>query len=60
MYSGRRGRVLGLIYLAPALLFVLAFTVYPLVQMAWMSLHNWSLIEPPKWVGFRNFVKRLQ
>jgi multiple sugar transport system permease protein len=49
--------VLGLIYVAPALLFVLAFTVYPLVQMAWMSLHSWSLIEPPKFIGFRNFVR---
>ena len=35
-------------YLAPALLFVLAFTVYPLGQMIWMSFHNWSLINPPR------------
>ena len=35
----------------------LAFTAYPFVQMLWMSLHNWSLIEPPKWVGFGNYVK---
>ena len=26
----------------------LAFTAYPLGQMMWMSLHNWSLIEPPR------------
>ena len=57
MYTGRRGRLLGLLYLAPALLFVVAFTAYPLVQMVWMSFHNWSLIEPTKWVGFANFVK---
>ena len=56
MYSGR-GRALGLLYLAPALLFVAAFTAWPLVQMMWMSLHNWSLLEPKKWVGFANFVK---
>ena len=56
MYSGR-GRALGLLYLAPALLFVAAFTAYPLIQMSWMSLHNWSLLEPKKWVGFANFVK---
>ena len=30
---------------------------YPLIQMVWMSLHNWSIIEPAKWVGFANFVK---
>jgi multiple sugar transport system permease protein len=56
MYQGR-GRTLGLLYLAPALLFVAAFTAYPLVQMIWMSLHDWSLIEAKKWVGPANFVK---
>jgi multiple sugar transport system permease protein len=47
----------GLLYLAPAVLFVAAFTAYPLLQMIWMSLHNWSLIEAKKWVGLANFVK---
>ena len=56
MYSGR-SRALGLFYLTPALLFVAAFTAYPLMQMCWMSLHNWSIIAPKKWVGFANFVK---
>lgn len=45
----------GLAYLAPALAFVLVFTVYPLLQMAWMSLHNWSLITPPTFVGLANY-----
>jgi multiple sugar transport system permease protein len=54
---GRRRGWLGLAYVSPALLFVLVFTVYPLVQMAWMSLHNWSLISPPRWVGFDNYTR---
>jgi multiple sugar transport system permease protein len=44
-------------YLAPALFFVLVFTVYPLGQMAWMSLNNWSLIAPPKFVGLANYER---
>jgi multiple sugar transport system permease protein len=52
-----RSRALGLLYLAPALIFVAAFTAYPLIQMIWMSLHNWSLIEAKKWIGLANFVK---
>ena len=56
MYTGRSW-ALGLLYLAPALIFVAAFTAYPLIQMLWMSLHNWSIIEPKKWVGVANFVK---
>ena len=51
------GRYVGLLYLAPALAFVVAFTALPVVQMLWMSLHNWSLIEPPKWVGFANYLR---
>ncbi len=57
MYSTGRGKVLGILYLAPALVFVVAFTLYPLIQMMWMSLHNWSMIEPAKFVGLRNFIK---
>ena len=57
MYSNPRGRMLGLLYLLPALAFVLVFTAYPVVQMMWMSLHNWSIIEPARWVGLANFVK---
>jgi multiple sugar transport system permease protein len=52
-----RGRMVGFAYLAPALIFVLAFTAYPLGQMAWMSLHNWSLLTPPRWVGLANYER---
>src|SRR4029450_9323060 len=50
-------RYISRLYRAPALAFVVAFTAFPVVQMLWMSLHNWSLIEPPKWVGFANYLK---
>ena len=56
MYAKRSG-LIGLLYLAPALAFVTAFTVYPLIQMSWMSLHNWSLISEKKFIGLGNFVK---
>jgi multiple sugar transport system permease protein len=44
-------------YLAPAVIFVLVFTVYPLGQMIWMSFHNWSIIEPERWVGTANYLR---
>lgn len=53
----RASRYIGLLYVTPALAFVLVFTVYPLAQMMWMSLHNWSLIAPKKYIGFGNFAK---
>lgn len=57
MHARRRHRLIGLLYLAPALLFVLAFTAYPLVQLAWVSFNNWSLITPPRYVGVDNFSR---
>ena len=53
----RQRRLTGLLYLAPALAFVLAFTAWPFAQMIFMSLHNWSLIEAKKFIGLGNFVK---
>jgi multiple sugar transport system permease protein len=55
MHHSRRRRLVGFAYLTPALIFVLVFTVYPLGQMVWMSLHNWSLISPPRYVGPDNY-----
>jgi multiple sugar transport system permease protein len=55
-----RNRLVGLAYLAPALAFVGVFTVYPTGQMAWMSLHSWSLLTPPRWIGFANFRRAFE
>lgn len=55
MQRTRRNRFIGLAYVAPALAFVLAFTVYPLGRMIWMSLHDWSLITEPRFIGLDNY-----
>src|SRR5215471_8890167 len=60
MYYAKRNRLIGLLYLSPALLFVAAFTAYPFLQMAWVSLNNWSLIEPPRFVGLDNYTRAAQ
>lgn len=57
MNSTQQQRMIGLLYLAPAVIFVAVFTAYPLVQMVWMSFHNWSIIEPARWVGTANYVR---
>jgi multiple sugar transport system permease protein len=59
MYATRRNTLIGLLYLAPALLFVAAFTAYPFLQMVYVSLTNWSLIEAPRFIGLENFSKAL-
>ncbi|MBV8719997.1 MAG: sugar ABC transporter permease [Chloroflexi bacterium] len=57
MYYAKRNRLIGLAYLAPAIVFVSLFTAYPFLQMVWVSFNNWSLIEPPRPVGLDNFTR---
>jgi multiple sugar transport system permease protein len=52
-----KNNLTGFLYLAPAVLFVLAFTLYPLIQMAWMSLHQWPLLGERKFIGLTNFTR---
>ncbi len=59
MRRTRRRKLIGTIYVMPALLFVLAFTVYPFARMFWISLNDWSLITPPEYVGLDNFSRIL-
>ena len=53
----RHSKLIGFLYLLPALEFVLAFTAYPFIQMIWVSFNNWTLITPPKFVGTANFER---
>ena len=57
MYATRRYKLIGLLYLTPAILFVLVFTAYPFIQMVWLSMNSWSLITPPRFVGLGNFER---
>jgi multiple sugar transport system permease protein len=56
MIAMRRGAV-GLLYAAPALLFVAVFVVYPMLDLIRMSLTNASLLGGGEFIGLRNYVK---
>ena len=58
MYAGSDGTCcIGLLYIAPALALCRSPSLPTrFVQMVWVSLHSWSLITPPKYVGFDNFI----
>ena len=60
MRATRRRKLTGFLYVLPALLFVLAFTVYPLVHMVRVSLNDWTLITPPEYVGLDNFSRAFE
>lgn len=44
-----------LFFLAPSAVPLLAFTLVPMVTSAWVSLHEWNLITPMRWVGLDSY-----
>jgi ABC-type sugar transport system permease subunit len=45
------------LYLVPSLIFLVAFTYYPIFSSIWYSLHEWNLFTPrPIYVGLENYA----
>ncbi len=55
-------RVLPYALLSPAVLVTLAIVFFPMVQAAWMSLHDYILWKPKEFsfVGLKNFITAFQ
>src|SRR5262245_33399806 len=51
-----RHRLTVLSFMAPALVGILVFLIYPLVSAVYFSLTRFDLLSTPEWVGFRNYV----
>jgi len=47
----------GLLFIAPAMILVLVFFVFPVMFTAWMSFHKWPLLGAPTWIGLRNYTR---
>lgn len=53
----RRRRSVGIgAYVAPALMLYSIFLLWPLVQVAWLALHQWNGYGPQIWIGGENFM----
>lgn len=48
-----------LAFLSPSAIPLLLFVLGPMVAAAWVSLHQWNLLAPMKWVGLDNYSKML-
>jgi len=57
MTHQRRRALVGLAFVAPALLFVVAFVLYPLGELFRLSLTSSSLLGGEKYVGWANYIK---
>src|SRR5215216_6092229 len=53
-------RLVSLLFLAPAILFLFLTSVYPLLYSLWLSFHSWNMTIPnskPVWIGTRNYER---
>lgn len=48
-------RLAGLLFVLPSLLFLAIFVVYPIFSAFYLSLHRYTLLEPPVWNGIFNY-----
>ncbi len=46
-------------FLAPALLAIAVFVLYPILAVIYYSFTDYSIITPPVWVGLRNYQELL-
>lgn len=52
--------IYGVLFVAPAMIFFLIFSLYPMVNGLYLSLTDFTLLKPPKFVGFDNFVNLIE
>ncbi|WP_420594078.1 carbohydrate ABC transporter permease [Deinococcus sp.] len=50
---------IGVLFVLPSLLFVVAFFLLPLLMTAWMSLHDWPLLGKHSFIGVGNYLRML-
>jgi multiple sugar transport system permease protein len=56
----RRERLVVLSFMAPVLLGLVVFLVYPLLASVYFSFTTFDLVNTPKWVGLRNWQHLLE
>jgi multiple sugar transport system permease protein len=49
----------GILFAAPWMIGFLLFTLGPMLYSFYLAFHQYSIANPPKWVGLANFVRAL-
>lgn len=45
----------GLLFILPWLIFLVVFAAYPVLGTFYLAFTDYSILEPPRWVGLQNF-----
>jgi multiple sugar transport system permease protein len=55
----RREAIAGLLFTLPWIISLLAFTAYPVLASAFYSFTQYTIVQPPQWVGLENYQTML-
>ena len=55
----RKNLLAGLGFILPFFILYTVFTIWPVIQGVYVSLHKWSLMGKVKFVGLDNYIKFL-
>jgi multiple sugar transport system permease protein len=53
----RREAIYGYLFISPWIIGFLAFTAFPMIYGAWLSLTDYDGLTTPTWIGFDNYVR---
>ncbi len=53
--AGRR-TLIGYIFISPFILGFVLWFLLPALTAVWLTLHDWNLISPPRFIGFKNLL----
>ncbi len=56
----RRQIIQGYLFISPVVLGYLIWVAGPMLMAIWLSLTEWNLLQPPKFVGLDNYQQMLQ
>ena len=48
--------LVSLLFLAPALVFYIAFELWPIIQTIWYSFYEWNGIDASTFIGVENYI----
>ena len=57
LQPGGRKTITAWLFLTPSLIVLALFTLYPMVQAAYLSLTDYNLIRAAQWVGLDNYIE---
>lgn len=52
----KKKKVIPYIFVAPAIVLLFCFMVYPIGFAAKMSFQKWDILSTPKYIGFKNYI----